>query len=123
MIFSGVMRRLDTNDTRRSLRIMEDHIRSMQEQLEYTLYNLDSTNVTSIDPGVTSIGGDGMSISGESLALYGSGGERIVMGRQGSAFRMELAGKGGRSAVYLDGGGRVCVGPEAAVYIDCGTWE
>lgn len=123
MIFSGVMRRLDTNDTRRSLRIMEDHIRSMQEQLEYTLYNLDSTNVTSIDPGVTSIGGDGMSISGESIALYGSGGERIVMGRQGSAFRMEMAGKGGRSAVYLDGSGRVCVGPEAAVYIDCGTWE
>ena len=116
MIFSGVMRRLDTNDTRRSLRIMEDHIRSMQEQLEYTLYNLDSTNVTSI-------GGDGMSISGESIALYGSGGERIVMGRQGSAFRMEMAGKGGRSAVYLDGSGRVCVGPEAAVYIDCGTWE
>ena len=49
MIFGSVMRRLDVSDVAGSLRVMENHIRSLQEQLEYTLYNLDSTNVTELD--------------------------------------------------------------------------
>ena len=125
MIFSSVMGRLDRKNVEKSLGIMENHIRSMQEQLEYTLYNLDSSNITSLDTALTDISSEkgGMTISGESIALTGAGGERVVMGDQGGLFRLELAGRGGVPALWLDGSGNIVIGSRAEIHADCGRWD
>lgn len=125
MIFGSVMKKLDYENVPRSLQVMESHIRSLQEQLEYTLYNLDSANVTSLDTSVTDITSDngGISISGDSISLVGTGGEKVIMGKQGDSFRLELAGKGGAPALYLDSRGKIVVGEQAEVYLDCGVWD
>jgi len=125
MIFSGTMKRLDAGNVEQSLRVMESYIRSMQEQLEYTLYNLDSTNITSLDTGLTDIAskGGGINISGESISLSGPGGEKAVLGDQKGRFVLSLAGKGGQPAIYLDSRGRIVVGSQADVYVDGGRWD
>lgn len=125
MIFSGELRRLDHKNVEQSLRAMENHIRSLQEQLEYTLYNLDSTNIQSLDTALTDIisSQGGINISGDSLMLCGSDGEKIVMGAQGGGFQLQLAGRGGQPAIYLDGSGDIVVGSAAKVYLDCGCWD
>lgn len=123
MIFGSAMKKLDYGNVPRSLQVMESHIRSLQEQLEYTLYNLDSTNVTSIDTSVTDIASGGISISGASISLAGSGGEMVLMGNQGDTFRLVLAGRGGIPALYLDSMGKIVVGEQAEMYLDCGVWD
>ena len=74
MIFSNTLRKLDYDDVKKSLIVMENHIRSMQEQLEYTLYNLDSANITSLNTDITDIVSTegGINISGEMVSLKGS---------------------------------------------------
>ena len=52
-IFTTQLGRLDYTNSARSLRHMANHLRYIQEQLEYTLANLDSSNVTSIETDVT----------------------------------------------------------------------
>ncbi len=125
MIFSGTLRRLDDHDVGRRLSIVENYIRSMQEQLEYTLYNLDSTNITSLDTGVTDItsSGGSINISGELISLRGAKGERAVMGNDGGRFTLELAGEGGRAAIFLDSSGRITVGSGAVINVDGGRWD
>lgn len=125
MIFGRSMKKLDHNDVRRSLAVMEDHIRSMQEQLEYTLYNLDSTNVQSLDTALTDIisSSGGISISGESISLLGSGDEKVEMGQKGGRFGLAIAGKGGHNAIWLDSLGRVTIGTAAEIHMDCGRWD
>ncbi|MEA4920810.1 MAG: hypothetical protein VB078_07810 [Clostridiaceae bacterium] len=125
MIFGSAMKKLDYENVSRSLQVMESHIRSLQEQLEYTLYNLDSANVTSIDTCVTDITSNngGISISGGSISLVGSLGEKVIMGNQGDIFRLVLAGKGGIPALYLDSSGRIVVGEQSEIYLDCGVWD
>jgi len=125
MIFSNVLRKLDHKNVEQSLRMMENHIRSLQEQLEYTLYNLDSTNIQSLDTALTDIisSQGGINISGDSLILYGGAGEKVVMGAQGGEFQLQLAGKGGQAAIYLDDGGEIVVGSRARIYLDCGSWD
>lgn len=125
MIFSGTLRRLDDQDTTRRLATVENYIRSMQEQLEYTLYNLDSTNITSLDTGVTDItsAGGSINISGEMVSLRGPKGEKAIMGNDGGGFTLELAGEGGRAAIFLDGSGRITVGSAAVINVDGGSWD
>ena len=125
MIFANDLRPLDYGDLRGSLSLVENHLRAMQEQLEYTLSNLDSANVTSLDPAQTAIAsaGGSMRITDEALLLTGEDGQRVELGRRGGAFRMLLAGKGGGPALWLDGQGRVTVGGEAQINIDCGRWD
>lgn len=125
MIFGSVMRRLDVSDVAGSLRVMENHIRSLQEQLEYTLYNLDSTNVTALDTTVTDIVSPdgGIHISGDGLALYGRQGEKILMGGRDGVFQLQMAGRDGQPAIYLDSSGTIVVGSHARVQLDCGTWD
>lgn len=125
MIFSGALRKLDAKNVEKSLMIMENHIRSMQEQLEYTLYNLDSTNITSLDTGMTDItsGDGGISITGDCISLTGAAGERVLMGNQGDKFVLSIAGKGGQPAIYLNSRGAIAVGQQAEVSIDCGRWD
>lgn len=71
-IFTQSLRKFDTANPAEAIKSMANHIRYIQEQLEYTLMNLDSSNIISIDTDDTELSGS--SIAGlADLALTVSG--------------------------------------------------
>ena len=53
MIFSSQLGKLDGTNTEQSLKSVANHLRKMQEELEYRLSVLDSSNITEIDADLT----------------------------------------------------------------------
>ena len=45
------------------------------------------------------------------------------MGGRDGVFQLQIAGRGGQPAIYLDSGGTVVVGSQARIQLDCGTWD
>lgn len=68
MIFSKQLGKVGGRTAQDDIRYIANHIRRMQEELEYRLMNLDSENINEIDAGVTKIYSDGV----ELLTLIGS---------------------------------------------------
>ena len=58
MIFAKTLGRMDGQSDSQKIGIIANHIRNMQEELEYRLTNLDSSNITSIDTNQTQLEGD-----------------------------------------------------------------
>lgn len=56
-IFTQSLRKVDWTNPSEAIKDMANHIRYIQEQLEYTLMNLDSSNITSIDTDDTQLSG------------------------------------------------------------------
>ena len=57
MIFSSQLGKLDGQTSEQAVKTIANHLRKVQEELEYRLGNLDSTNVTEIDTGLTEMRG------------------------------------------------------------------
>ena len=55
-IFSKQLGKL-SSDTQVAIKEIANHIRLMQEDLEYKLLNLDSSNIIEIDTDITNVGG------------------------------------------------------------------
>ena len=55
MIFSSQLKKLDGLSTEERLKTISNHLRKMQEELEYRLSVLDSSNISEIDADETSI--------------------------------------------------------------------
>ena len=56
-IFTQSLRKVDMANPTEAIKEMANHIRYIQEQLEYTLMNLDSGNIISIDTDDTQLSG------------------------------------------------------------------
>lgn len=56
-IFTQQLRNLEAATPQEAVKIMAGHLRYIQEQLEYTLMNLDSSNIIAIDTDETELGG------------------------------------------------------------------
>lgn len=54
-IFSSQLGKIESQNTEQSIKVMANHLRKIQEELEYRLMHLDSTNVTEIDARETTI--------------------------------------------------------------------
>lgn len=123
-IFTQQLRRIDPRDTASALKAMEAHIKYIQEQLEYTLMNLDSRNISEINTDETSIGSGtgGSSISGNSITLKGVNGETFEAGVVDGVFRFSLKGKDGEQIFLLTNTGDFYIPNKAAITIDGGTW-
>lgn len=125
-VFNAPMQRIDAADPVRALKTMENHIRSMQEQLEFTLSNLDSSNIREIETDKTNItsSGGGVTISGDSIDLSGKKGERFRVGydKDAGLFRFEVRDAGGASVLYLNSEGELVITKNATLSIDCGEW-
>ena len=52
-IFTAQLGRVELSDPAVAVRQLANHIRSLQEQLEYTLMNLDSSNITETERSVS----------------------------------------------------------------------
>ena len=125
-IFEQTLRRIDYTQPEIALKTMYDHIRYIQEQLEYTLTSLDSSNIIEISTDVTSITSSqgGASISGETIELSGRGGEKFTVGYDQTTgnFRFELKDKGGGQAIYMTSTGELQISKRVSLAIDGGAW-
>ena len=123
-IFTTQLRKVDWANPSDAIKDMANHIRYIQEQLEYTLMNLDSSNVTEIDTDQTSIGSasGGSSFSGNSVSLNGGNGESFEAGVVEGTFRFTVKGRGGTQIMYLTSDGQLVITNHATIHIDGGEW-
>lgn len=63
MIFSSQLKKLDGLSTEESLKAVSNHLRKMQEELEYRLSVLDSSNISEIDTDLTNVFTKGKNIN------------------------------------------------------------
>ena len=123
-IFTTQLGSVEGKTTADALRRMAAHIRYLQEQLEYTLMNLDSSNITEIETDKTDIRSSdgGASFTGNNIVLTGSGGESFTAGAADGVFRFVLRGKDGVQMLYLTGDGQLVITGNTAVSVDGGEW-
>lgn len=123
-IFTQSLKKIDPQNPAEALKAMAQHIQYIQEQLEYTLMNLDSTNINEIDTNETVIGSTtgGSQIAGDSITFRGTNGEVFEAGVQSGAFVFSVKGKGGAQMMYLTSSGELVITNNAALHIDGGTW-
>lgn len=124
-IFTTQLARMDYTNSHEAIRAMANHIRYIQEQLEYTLMNLDSSNITEIETDITNITSStgGVSFTGNSIKLTGTNGETFEAGvGDDGAFRFKLNGKGGKQLLYLTTSGELVITDKPIITVDCGTW-
>ena len=123
-VFTTHLGRLEPGDPA-ALQRLASHIRYLQETLEFTLMNLDSTNITEIETDKTDIkSSDGGAVfAGNGLTLTGSGGEQFTAGVVDGDFRFTLRGRDGQQMLYLTGDGQLVITGNTVVRIDGGEWE
>jgi len=124
-IFTQNLRRLNYANVPEAIKAMANHIQYIQEQLEWTLMNLDSSNISEIDTTQTTIGSSttGSSITGDNLTFKGKNGEIFTAGiSETGSFVFTVKGKGGAQMMYLTEEGELVISANAALNIDGGEW-
>ncbi|MBE7025059.1 MAG: hypothetical protein E7408_03275 [Ruminococcaceae bacterium] len=124
MIFTQSLQRIDASNPQDALKKMANHIKYLQEQLEYTLLNLDSRNINEIDIDKTTItDSTGSTSLGSFIYITGPNGESFTVGKnpQGK-FEFAVKGKDGKQALYLNSSGELIVTEHANLTIDGGEW-
>lgn len=115
-----------SSDPNKAMKQMENHIRYIQEQLEYTLSNLDSSNIVEIETDKTNItSSDGsMNLSKDVIYLSGNNGEAFKAGidEVSKKFAFEVKGKNGTQYLYINSNGDLIITKNATLSIDCGEW-
>lgn len=123
-IFTTQLRPIDTAKPEEALKHMAKHIKYIQEQLEYTLMNLDSSNITEINTDETDISSStgGVDLTGNKISLSGRNGEQFKAGMEGDNFVFSVKGKNGAQALYLTSDGQLVITKSTTLSIDCGEW-
>jgi glutamate synthase domain-containing protein 3 len=123
-IFNTQLRSMESMTPLEAVKHMANHIRYIQEQLEYTLMNLDSSNVTELNTDETNIssGSGGSSFSGDSIKLSGPNGESFAAGMESGVFRFKVTGRNGAQVMYMTSDGQLIITNNATISVDGGTW-
>lgn len=123
-IFTQSLQKIDYSNTEDALKKMASHIKYIQEQLEYTLFNLDSENINEIDIDKTTISNStGSDSIGSYINLTGTNGEKFVVGKNDSGkFEFTVKGKNGKQTLYLNSSGELIITEHTNLTIDCGEW-
>ncbi len=122
-IFEKSLQRIDSSDPQ-AIKKMANHIRYIQEQLEYTLFNLDSEHISEIDVNKTTIkDSTGSTTIRTYIHLTGDNGESFTVGKNSKGqFEFSVKGKGGTQTVYLNSSGEFIMTNNANLTIDGGVW-
>lgn len=123
-IFTQSLQKIEVDKPQEAIKKMANHIKYIQEQLEYTLFNLDSRNVTEIDTDKTTItDSTGSTSIGSFIYLTGANGENFTVGKntQGK-FEFAVKGKDGTQTLYLDSSGNLVITKHTNLTIDGGEW-
>lgn len=123
-IFTQSLQRIDYNNPTDAIKKMANHIKYMQEQMEYTLHNLDSRHVTELDTDKTTITDSSGSASiGSFIYLTGANGESFTVGKSPLGnFEFAIEGKDGKQTMYLDSSGDLIITKHTNLTIDGGEW-
>lgn len=123
-VFTQTLQKIDPKNTEDAIKKMANHIRYIQEQLEYTLHNLDSQNVTEIDTDKTVVtDSNGSTNIGLYINLVGDNGERFSVGKNDDGvFEFSVKGAGGVQTMFLDGSGNLSITSNANLTVDGGKW-
>jgi hypothetical protein len=124
MIFTQQLQRIDTANPQDAIKKMANHIKYIQEQLEYTLLNLDSRNINEIDVNKTTItDSSGSTNIGSFIYLTGTNGESFTVGKNPKGqFEFAVEGKGGKQTMYLNSSGELIITEHTNLTIDGGEW-
>lgn len=122
-IFTQSLRKIDEAKPQEAIKIMANHIKYIQEQLEYTLHNLDSENISEIDTDKTVVtDSTGSNSLGSYISLSGANGESFTVGKNPKGqFEFVIKGKNG-TVMYLDSSGNISITGQANLTIDGGVW-
>lgn len=123
-IFTQSLQRIDYNNPQDAIKKMVNHIKYIQEQLEYTLLNLDSGNITEIDIDKTTIGdSSGQTNIGSYINLSGTNGESFKVGNTSKGkFEFSISGANGQRAIFLDEKGVLQITSNTTLTVDGGDW-
>lgn len=123
-IFTQSLQRIDTSNPQDAIKKMANHIKYIQEQLEYTLLNLDSRNINEIDIDKTTItDSTGSTNIGSFIYLTGPNGESFTVGKNDKGkFEFAVEGKGGKQTMYLNNSGELIITEHTSLTIDGGEW-
>ena len=125
-VFTKQLGNINYSNQQEALAAMANHIRYLQEQLEWQLSNLDSSNINEIDTSQTNISSStgGTSIGGDSLTIRGKNGEKFEVGIGSNGVLMfTLNGKDSTQMLYLDNEGKLVLTENTTVTIDGGDWD
>lgn len=123
-IFTQTLNRIDYANPQEALKKMANHIKYLQEQLEYTLYNLDSEHINEIDIDQTTItDSTGTTNIGSYISFAGKNGESFTAGKNAKGiFEFTVKGRNGQQLVYLNSSGELIITEKANLTIDGGEW-
>lgn len=123
-IFTQSLQKIDTAKPQDAIKKMANHIKYIQEQLEYTLLNLDSRNISEIDTDKTTItDSTGSTSIGSFVYLTGPNGESFTAGKSPYGnFEFAVKGKNGKQTMYLNSSGELIITEHTNLTIDGGEW-
>jgi hypothetical protein len=123
-IFTQSLQKIDYSNPQDAIKKMANHIKYMQEQMEYTLHNLDSRNINEIEVGKTTIiDPSGSTNIGSYISMTGSNGESFTAGKNSSGkFEFTVKGNGGKQTMYLNSSGELIITEHTNLTIDGGEW-
>lgn len=122
MIFNQALQRIDPTNSQDAIKKMVNHIKYIQEQLEYTLTNLDSTHIREIDTSSTAIvDATGSTSLGSYTHIAGKNGESFTVGINSDG-NFEFSVKGVDGQLFLDSQGNLVITKQATLTIDGGEW-
>ena len=123
-IFTQSLQKIDADKPQEAIKKMANHIKYIQEQLEYTLFNLDSRNITEIETDKTTItDSTGSTSIGSYISLTGPNGESFNVGKNASGkFEFEIKGADKTQTLYLDNEGNLVITKSTNITIDGGEW-
>lgn len=123
-IFTQSLQRINEMSPQDAVKKMAAHIQYIQEQLEYTLLNLDSRNISEIDTAQTIITNSaGDTTMGDFIRLTGPNKESFTVGRNSNGnFEFSVNGKRGKQMMYLNSSGDLIITEDVNFTIDGGEW-
>lgn len=129
-IFTQSLQRIDSANPQDAVKKMANHIKYIQEQLEYTLLNLDSRNINEIDVNKTTITDSSGSTSiGSYIHLTGANGESFTVGKNPKGqFEFSVNGFDAENdkkvvqLMYLNSSGELIITEHTNLTIDGGEW-
>ena len=124
MIFTQSLQKIDATNPQEAVKKLYNHIKYIQEQLEFTLLNLDSSNINEIDINKTTItDSTGSTNIGSYIYLTGQNGESFTVGKNKTGqFEFAVKGKNGQQTIYLNSSGELVITEHTNLTIDGGDW-
>ncbi len=123
-VFTQSLQKINPANPQEAIKIMANHLKYIQEQLEYTLLNLDSRNINEIDVDKTTItDSTGSTNIGSFIYLTGANGESFTAGKNNQGgFEFSVNGKDGKQTIYLNSSGDLVITEHTNLTIDGGEW-